>query len=72
MCDQVMLRRRKMIIVCDASARGVGLPCLQIQDGEPVVLEFVSKKLTTAERRWDVREREAYGIKCALEKFETP
>ena len=73
MCDQVMLSgprgTGRMIIVCDASARGLGCALLQIQDGEPVVLEFGSKKLTTAERKWDTREREAYAIKWSLETF---
>ena len=73
MCDQVMLSgprgTGRMIIVCDASASGVGCALLQVQEGEPVVLEFGSKKLTTAERKWDTREREAYAIKWSLEKF---
>eukprot|EP00916_Digyalum_oweni_P010954 GHVL01018225.1.p1 GENE.GHVL01018225.1~~GHVL01018225.1.p1 ORF type:complete len:170 (-),score=22.87 GHVL01018225.1:309-818(-) len=31
-------------------------------------IEYVSKKLST-EQRWDTREKEAYAIKWALEKF---
>ena len=73
MCDQVMLSAPRgtgqMIIVCDASGRGVGCALLQMQGGEPLVLEFGSKKLTPAERKWDTREREAYAIKWSLERF---
>src|SRR6202044_3331704 len=39
------------------------------QEGQPVLLEFGSRRFTPTERRWDTREREAYAIKWALERF---
>lgn len=43
---------------------------MQEQDGELILLEFGSKKFTEAEQNWDVREKEAYGIKWACEHFQ--
>ena len=72
-CDQVLLGAPRgigpMIIVADASTRAVGCALLQIQEGEPVLLEFGAKKFTKAEEKWDTREREAYAVKWSLEKF---
>src|SRR5262249_28100261 len=72
-CDQVLLSAPRgdgpMVIVCDASNLGIGSALLQIQEGEPVLLEFGSRKFTTAEKKWDTREREAFAIKWSLEKF---
>ena len=72
-CDQVLLGAPRgtgpMIIVADASNRAVGCALLQIQKGEPVLLEFAAQKFSRAEERWDTREREAYAVKWSLEKF---
>ena len=56
-------------ILTDASDVGIGAALFQEQNGELVLLECASKRLTDTERRWDVREREAYAIKYSLEKF---
>lgn len=53
-------------LMTDASDVGIGAVLCQVQDKELVVIEFASKRLTPAERRWDVREREAFAIKWAL------
>ena len=58
-----------LVIVCDASNRGIGCALLQMQQGDPVLLEFCSNKLTVAEQKWDTREREAFAIKWSLERF---
>lgn len=57
------------VIVTDASDRGVGCGLLQLQQGKLVLLGFGSRKLTPAEKKWDTREREAFGIKWAVEHF---
>eukprot|EP01069_Polyplicarium_translucidae_P010907 Polyplicarium_translucidae@DN3405_c2_g1_i1.p6 len=41
-----------------------------MQKEELVVLEFASKRLSAAERRWDTREREAFAIRWAVQRFE--
>ena len=73
LCDKVLLCAPRgdgpLIIVCDASNRGIGCALLQMQQGDPVLLEFGSKKLSIAEQKWDTREREAFAIKWSLERF---
>ena len=73
LCDKVLLCAPRgdgpLLIVCDASNRGIGCALLQMQGGDPVLLEFGSKKLTIAEQKWDTREREAFAIKWSLERF---
>ena len=73
LCDKVLLSAPRgdgpLVIVCDASNRGIGCALLQMQQGDPVLLEFGSKKLTVAEQKWDTREREAFAIKWSLERF---
>ena len=73
LCDEVMLNSPKgtgrFIIVCDASDVGIGNALLQEQGDEVVLLEFGSKKLTPAERNWDVREKEAFAIKWSCDHY---
>jgi len=57
------------VIVSDASNYGLGNALLQLQGEELVLLEFGSKKLTPAERKWDTREKEAFGIKWSVEHY---
>lgn len=59
-----------MVLVTDASDKGIGAVLMQIQKGALVALEFASKTLTPQERKWDTREREAYAIKWSLERFQ--
>jgi hypothetical protein len=42
----------------------------QQQDKEIVILEFASKSLSTTQKKWPTREKEAYAIRWAVEKFE--
>lgn len=58
------------IIVTDASSVGIGNALLQVQDGDLVLIEFGSKKLTLAEQKWDTREREAFAIKWSVKQYE--
>lgn len=60
----------RFVIVTDASNLGIGCALMQEQEGELILLEFGSKKFTEAERNWDVREKEAYGIKWSCEHFQ--
>ena len=74
MCDIVSLaapRDGPFRIMTDASDVGIGAVLLQEQDGELAILEFASYKFKDAERRWSTREKEAYAIVWAVEKFRT-
>ena len=70
-CDKVMLTAPSgagsFVIACDASNVGIGSVVLQLQHGALALLEFASKRLTSAERRWDTREREALAIKWSVQ-----
>lgn len=71
--DQVMLTAPKgdgeFIIMTDASDYGVGAVLKQRQNNEEVILEFASSSLSEAQQKWDVREKEAFAIKWALQRF---
>lgn len=73
-CDKVMLTAPNgsgpFVIVCDASNVGIGSAVLQMQDNSLALLEFASKRLSPAERRWDTREREAFAIKWSVQRFQ--
>eukprot|EP00921_Rhytidocystis_pertsovi_P005297 GHVQ01009158.1.p1 GENE.GHVQ01009158.1~~GHVQ01009158.1.p1 ORF type:complete len:554 (+),score=58.34 GHVQ01009158.1:240-1664(+) len=57
------------VIVCDASDVGIGSALLQWQEGEIALLEMASKRLSTAERNWDVREKEAFAVKWSVQRY---
>lgn len=46
----------------DASETAIGAILYQWQDGERVILDIHSEKLTDTQRRWDARERECWAI----------
>lgn len=73
-CEHVLLSCPRnndgFVIVTDASDVGVGAALLQYVDGDLEVLEFASKKLNSAQRKWSTTEREAFGIRWAVAKFE--
>ena len=74
MCEQVILTPPAMegefIIMTDASDVGIGAVLLQKQGGHHIaILEFASRKFSPAERRWDTREREAFAVRWAVERF---
>ena len=57
-------------VLCDASATGIGAVLMQSNaQGEKSVIEFYSKQLTDAERKWCTAEREAFAILSGLTKF---
>ena len=60
--------RGSYVLVSDASNVGVGSALLQLQEDNLVLISFWSKSLSDAQRKWDTRERELYGIKYAVEK----
>lgn len=57
------------VLMTDASNRGLGAVLLQMQDGEPVLLEFASHKFTPTEERWATGEQEAYAIVWSIRRF---
>lgn len=59
----------KYIIYTDASDRGIGAVLKQQQGDKEVIIEYASKKLSEAEQRWDVRERELFAIKWAIDHW---
>ena len=42
-----------------------------MEDGSELPIEFISKTLTKAERKWSTFEKEAFAIFYALRKWET-
>lgn len=58
------------VIVSDALNYGLGNALLQVQGKELVLLEFGSKKLSPSEKKWDTREKEAFGIKWSVEHYQ--
>jgi transposase InsO family protein len=74
LCERVLLTppadHGQFALMTDASDLGVGAVLLQSVKGDDLrILEFASRKFTPVERRWDTREREAYAIRWAVEKF---
>ncbi|MGI9627715.1 MAG: reverse transcriptase/ribonuclease H family protein, partial [Longimicrobiales bacterium] len=59
-----------LCLVTDASDRGIGACLFQVRDKEFLPLEFYSKKLSEAERKYDVREKEMLAIRRSLEHFD--
>eukprot|EP00921_Rhytidocystis_pertsovi_P026396 GHVQ01042585.1.p1 GENE.GHVQ01042585.1~~GHVQ01042585.1.p1 ORF type:complete len:304 (+),score=22.05 GHVQ01042585.1:164-1075(+) len=57
------------ILLCDASDKGVGVALAQVQEGEVVLLEFASQKFSSTQKNWATREREAYAVVFAAERF---
>ena len=58
-------------IYTDASDYGIGSYLCQVYaDGSEVPIEFISKTLTKAERKWSTYEKEAFAIFYSLRKWE--
>lgn len=56
-------------IETDASDYGMGAVLTQVQDGEERVIAYMSAKLTAAQRKYHVTERECLAVITAIEKF---
>ena len=60
----------RSVIICDASPVGVsGILSQWTDDGRLVPITFVSKALTSIQRRWSQIEREAYAIVFTVERL---
>lgn len=57
------------VLVCDASDVALGGVLCQLQGEDLVILEFASRKFSSAESVWPTYEREAYAIRWAVEHF---
>lgn len=57
------------LVDTDASDYGLGAVVSQVIDGVERPLGFASRRLTPAERKWPIREKEALGILFGLESF---
>ena len=58
-------------VYTDASDYGIGAYLCQVMaDGSEIPIEFISKTLTKAERKWSTYEKEAYAIFYSLRKWE--
>ncbi|GKT15337.1 Transposon Ty3-I Gag-Pol polyprotein, partial [Aduncisulcus paluster] len=64
--DETLLCVKKLILYTDASSVGIGAALVQVHKGKERVLSFMSKKLTSQQKRWTVGEQEAWGIVYAV------
>jgi hypothetical protein len=80
-CQQAVKNCRKLFYVVDnapiriytdASEYGIGAYlCQVIEDGSEIPIDFISRTLTKAERKWSTYEKEAFAIFFALRKWES-
>ena len=69
-CLYVPVVDEPLRIMTDASDVGVGAVLQVDREGEWVSVEAVSRKLRDAELNWTTREKEAFAIVFALQKFD--
>ena len=58
------------VMHADTSGDAIGLVLSQIQNGVEKVISYSGKKLTNQERRWNVTERECYGVVTGFKHFD--
>jgi transposase InsO family protein len=68
---QIPIESDEFLVETDASDAAVGaiLSCRQ-QSGDWTPVEFASKKFSATQQRWPTREKEAFAIVFATQKFE--
>jgi hypothetical protein len=57
-------------ITTDASDQGIGAVFSQVNDDIEIPIQFISRTLQPAEKKWCVREKEALAIIYACETFQ--
>ncbi|EZG54628.1 Gag-pol polyprotein [Gregarina niphandrodes] len=60
----------EFVLTTDASYRAIGAMPEQRQVRGCVPIEFGSKKLDECQQRWDTRERELYGVRFFVERWQ--
>ncbi|GKT21280.1 Chromo (CHRromatin Organization MOdifier) domain, partial [Aduncisulcus paluster] len=60
----------KLSLFTDASDVGIGAVLVQGEDENRSVVSFISKTLTSVQRRWSVTEKECWAIVFAITQFE--
>ena len=60
---------KPFLVDADASGTGIGGALSQMIDKKERPIAFVSRRLTSAEQKWHIREKEALAIIYALESF---
>ncbi|GKT20181.1 hypothetical protein ADUPG1_011686, partial [Aduncisulcus paluster] len=61
---------RSLSLFTDASDVGIGAVLVQGEDENRSVVSFISKTLTSVQRRWSVTEKECWAIVFAITQFE--
>ena len=58
-----------LLLMCDASDTGAGGLLYQLEKGEVKAISWFAKKFSSAEQKYNTREKELLAIKCSLEFF---
>lgn len=69
-CLAIPIDSDEFLLETDASDHGIAAVVSIKRDGKWCPVEFSSKKFSDTQRRWPVREKEAYAIIHGLQKFD--